>query len=472
MIIKNSNFRFTSFHFLFLIIALFSLCISNVLNVHGFIVEVDDQYETEDAWWAYVTSGVYSPGEIVGSNTPYIDINLKGDVNNFKGNTTLYAVLYGYGDEGLFGEYIDGEYKICNNGNLLVEENGNPEKNFFVERFQLPGNIVYRETISKAGFYSLFLIKCKQQDQTLSLNGDITFLNPYGHLRGEHYGFLPLFGCLLAIYGIYSLVWIALCLLFRKDIMKLQLLLGSILILAVVENAMLTAEYAYRNDSGYSPIPFFVVTSLITLIRQACSRMILLTVALGYGVARASLKNKEKIFMAIYFVIYLVTFIFYHIGQVLYSQRVISDFLFSTVFTLPSAFADAGLYVWIFISVWNTITSLAKKKQTQKIRMYKILFYTLVIYFIASAVWTVIQLIVASTELIYVLWRGIWLVDGFWYLSFLCVFTIVLFVWRPNPNNKRYAYSEQVDTEDPQGEELPERNDEHNTSEGSDEDQR
>jgi len=41
-------------------------------------------------------------------------------------------------------------------------------------------------------------------------------------------------------------------------------------------------------------------------------------------------------------------------------------------------------------------------------------------------------------------WEGYWLFTGYWSMLHFVMLLVVGFLWRPNPSNKRYAYSSQI----------------------------
>jgi len=44
-------------------------------------------------------------------------------------------------------------------------------------------------------------------------------------------------------------------------------------------------------------------------------------------------------------------------------------------------------------------------------------------------------------------WRGWWIFDGYWDILYLVITAIVAFLWKPNQDNQRYAFSAQLQDE-------------------------
>lgn len=46
--------------------------------------------------------------------------------------------------------------------------------------------------ILESDLYSMFMLKCAHNSSVdININGQVTIMNPYGHLPGQHFGILP-----------------------------------------------------------------------------------------------------------------------------------------------------------------------------------------------------------------------------------------------------------------------------------------
>jgi len=76
--------------------------------------------------------------------------------------------------------------------------------------------------------------------------------------------------------------------------------------------------------------------------------------------------------------------------------------------------------------------------------MFKRLLLILVISYIASLLFFIIELIASWGGLYDSWWRGWFIWSGYWDILHLALLVVVVVLWRPNANNKLYAYSTQL----------------------------
>ena len=129
------------------------------------------------------------------------------------------------------------------------------------------------------------------------MNGTISFRNPYGFLPGELFGFLPfeflrmmLFATALSSYFWFYTVY-------SESVLSLHKAVLLVLMVATLEAASWFVAYVTLNESGSPyccPFPGQVVAAiLLQVVRQTISRSLLLTMSLGYGIARDRLESYE-----------------------------------------------------------------------------------------------------------------------------------------------------------------------------------
>ena len=44
-------------------------------------------------------------------------------------------------------------------------------------------------------------------------------------------------------------------------------------------------------------------------------------------------------------------------------------------------------------------------------------------------------------------WRDLWIDEAFWHFLFSTMLCVIMFLWRPSQNNKRYAFTPLLDAE-------------------------
>ena len=110
-----------------------------------------------------------------------------------------------------------------------------------------------RYGIKKTGLYTLLLANCDQANaMNVLVTGETHWLNPYGYLPGEYYGMMPFFGVMASLYGILVLLWIVLCVTNWNEILLLQLWIGLVLGLGLLENS-LKCLHGQSHCTGAAP---------------------------------------------------------------------------------------------------------------------------------------------------------------------------------------------------------------------------
>jgi len=103
---------------------------------------------------------------------------------------------------------------------------------------------------------------------------------------------------------------------------------------------------------------------------------------------------------------------------------------------------------WAAFSLYKLYRSLSEGKQTQKLDMYFKFILSLSLFFVFSVILFFIQsgLVIADKQ--DDLWQLWWIWDAYWEFGYFFVVLLIAVLWWPNENNKRYAYSLQVDSEE------------------------
>jgi len=239
---------------------------------------------------------------------------------------------------------------------------------------------------------------------------------------------------------IVAFIWFILSLKRWHQLLKLQYCIAGVIALGMIESATLYFENLGYNISGQNYVGAMIVGVLIITIKKAVSRILVLVVAMGYGIVRPTLgTSKNKVLL--YGILYLIFSGILNVIELVQRTTVISlSLVFFIVF--PVALLDTGFYWWIFLSLIRTISQLQIRKQTIKLVMYKRFFFTLIISGIISALIIVIQLLLTVSDDLDKQWRIQFLWTAFWHLLYLAILLAIAVLWRPTDNNTRYAYSE------------------------------
>jgi len=102
-------------------------------------------------------------------------------------------------------------------------------------------------------------------------------------------------------------------------------------------------------------------------------------------------------------------------------------------------------YIWTLQSITITLQTLEIRKQTVKSLMYRRLYRLLVFSVTVLGVFFIINMFNYlrrdDADWISTYWRWRWfLLDGWLNILYLIVFCVILIIWRPTKNNKRYPF--------------------------------
>jgi len=101
-------------------------------------------------------------------------------------------------------------------------------------------------------------------------------------------------------------------------------------------------------------------------------------------------------------------------------------------------------FIWIAYGIYITISQL-KPRDKEKLQMYRRLSFLLGVSIATSVFIVIAELITQATDDSDKQFRSSWLWQGYWELVYCACILFVAWVWRPNEDNKRFAY---IDTQE------------------------
>ena len=168
------------------------------------------------------------------------------------------------------------------------------------------GERVIRDT----GEHFLIIADCNSpsmeafRGKGVEVNGHTQWLNPYGHLMGRLYGYLPFYAVMTLIFSLAATLWFSFNLYYRQSLASVQHCISVVLALCLIESFTWFLDYYLWNEFGSRNVTLIIVGILLTVSRLSVSRMLVVAVSLGWGVVRPSLgKNKWRLIAlgALYF---------------------------------------------------------------------------------------------------------------------------------------------------------------------------
>ena len=148
---------------------------------------------------------------------------------------------------------------------------------------------------SKDGYYTLYLNW--GNDNAGDVTGHSTFLNMHGYLSAERYPLMKFYAAMAIMYAILGIIWALLMALNSKDLLQLQFWVGAVIMIGVVEMTVCWADLDQWNDSGNHGVRsngLMVFAKLLTATKNTLSRLLVLVVAMGFGVVKPRLGDVKK----------------------------------------------------------------------------------------------------------------------------------------------------------------------------------
>lgn len=211
-------------------------------------------------------------------------------------------------------------------------------------------------SITKTGMYNLFFVVCDPKLKGLTMNGKTSWKNPDGFLPGRMAPLMNFYVYMSLAYFLLSVIWFSQYVRFWKDILQLQHCIAAVIGLGLFEMILWHIEYVHFNNTGTRPVAITTWVVTVGAVRKTLSRILILSVSMGYGVVRPTLgglTSKVILLGITYFLATELLNIAEYVGTINDISGRARLFL-----VLPNAFLDAFLILWIFTSLSRTLEQL------------------------------------------------------------------------------------------------------------------
>ncbi|KAH6813531.1 Lung seven transmembrane receptor family protein [Perilla frutescens var. frutescens] len=292
--------------------------------------------------------------------------------------------------------------------------------------------------IKNPGMYNLFFITCDPKLKGMRVTGRTVWRNPTGYLPGRMAPLMKFYVFMSIAYAILCVVWVFQYVRHWDDVLLLQHCITSVIALGLLEMTFWYLDYAYFNSSGTRPVGITTWVVTIGAIRRTLSRILILSVAMGYGVVRPTLgglTTKVLVVGITYFLASEMLNIAEYVGS-------INDIAgrARVFFVLPVAFLDAFLISWIFTSLSKTLEQLQAKRSSIKLDIYRKFSNALAVTVVASVVWIGYEVYFKATDPFNERWQSAWIVTAFWDILAFALLGVICYLWAPSQSCQRYAY--------------------------------
>ncbi|GKV23849.1 hypothetical protein SLEP1_g33538 [Rubroshorea leprosula] len=299
--------------------------------------------------------------------------------------------------------------------------------------------------ITKTGMYNLFFIACDPKLKGLVMSGKTVWKNPDGYLPGRMAPLMKFYVFMSLAYLLLSVIWFVQCLRFWKDILQLQHCISAVIGLGLLQMILWYFDFANFDNTGMRPVVITTWVVTIGAIRKTVSRLIILSVSMGYGVVRPTLgglTSKVLLLGITYFLASELLDITEYVGTINDISGRARLFL-----VLPDAFLDAFLILWIFTSLSKTLDQLQAKRISVKLDIYRKFSNALVVTVIASVAWITYEVYFKATDPFNERWQSAWIITAFWDVLSFVLLCVICYLWAPSSSSQRYAYSEVAEEE-------------------------
>ncbi|BAF28426.1 uncharacterized protein [Oryza sativa Japonica Group] len=307
--------------------------------------------------------------------------------------------------------------------------------------------------ITKTGMYNLFFISCDPKLRGLSMSGKTVWRNPGGYLPGRMAPLMKFYVFMSLAYLLVMVVWSSQYIRFWRDIMPIQNWITLIIALGLFEMTLWYFEYLNFNSSGVRPIGITTWVVTVGAIRKTISRLLILSISMGYGVVRPTLgglTSKVLLLGLTYFLASELLDIAENVGTINDISGKARLFL-----VLPDAFLDAFLILWIFTSLSRTLEKLQARRSSVKLDIYRKFTNALAVSVIASVAWIGYEVYFKATDPFSERWQSAWIITAFWDVLAFVLLLVICYLWAPSQSSQRYAYSgEAADDDDEESQSL------------------
>lgn len=333
----------------------------------------------------------------------------------------------------------------CTVGEVIIKKDENtPEwpkriQTFFAGKNQETKMPPQSVEINKTGMYYLYFMYCDPELKGTVISGRTVWRNPEGYLPGKMVNLMTFYGFMSLGYLVLGLGWFLRFVQFWKDIMQLHYHISAVIALGMCEMLLWYFDYSNLGSTGSRPFGITVWAVTVSAVKKTVSRLLLLVVAMGYGVVRPTLggvTSKVLVLGVVYFLASEALELVENLGN-------INDFSGKNklYLVLPVAFLDAWFILWIFSSLSKTLEKLQMRRSIAKLEVYRKFTNALAVFVLLSIAWIGYELYFNATDPISELWRIYWIIPAFWSLLAFSLLVVICILWAPSRNPTRYAYA-------------------------------
>ncbi|XP_039273391.2 transmembrane protein 87A-like [Styela clava] len=268
--------------------------------------------------------------------------------------------------------------------------------------------------------------------------------SPKGYLSAHEYPLLTFYMIMCIIYSFYAAAWLVMSACNFRDLLRVQFWIGGVILLGMIEKAVFYSEYHSVNTTGESVIGAAKFAEVVSAMKRALARMLVIIVSLGFGIVKPRLGPMLHRVIGVGVLFFILAVIEALVRTDSLSHDPTSgNLLFAQI---PLAVIDSVICWWIFMSLMQTMKTLRLRRNVVKLSLYRHFSNTIIFCVIASLI--MIFYSARYRDECVTGWQDVWIYDAFWHILFSVILLVIMVLWRPNINNQRYAFSPLIDGED------------------------
>jgi len=439
-----------------------------LLLLLGHVAAVEMEINQKDSS-RQICSGMYSRKSWGGNVSPYILVKFLKPAEIPEGEDPVVSMVvfewtdrpligvHDASDEALPPQYLcdgDAESKgLCTAhdfGSFILSPNATNSSRSLIrsEAIHLSDPAPVNYPIKRTGYYCVGTYGFSVENY----EGVVEFRNAFGELPAAQIAKLPFYAGITLVYAFLAIGWGALYWLNKRDILPVQNYITAILVFLVIEMFMTWLFYDFQNRHGLNAgaKALLLVVSILSAGRNSLSFFLLLIVCMGYGVVKQSL-GKMMIWVRWLAITHFVFGVIYAIASLAVTPENAGPLILLVV--LPLAATLTAFYVWTLNSLNATMKDLSERKQTIKAAMYRKLWWCILmsivvifIFFFLNS-WSFAGQ--SNEDFVPNHWQTRWFIlDGWLNLVYFFDVAFIAWVWRPTPNNRRFAMSDEIAQDD------------------------
>jgi hypothetical protein len=394
---------------------------------------------------------------------PFNPVTSDVDTSLTPGPLEIIAIHYSITDQiGLL--YGDAFYYCCNPdlyainecdtvNQLIIRTSKVPEENgFLLYHYSLTNNFNFTEitSIQTSGIWYLMIANCNPWFESLNgtytyMSGEAEWRSSYGYLPAQIYPFLGIYWAFVIVYLIIGSIIGIMMIKYRRDLMKIQYFIFSLIALSIIENIIWGSDYTVFNQIGLISNAFNVFGVLFSGLKLVAFRIVLFLVCYGWTITKPALLSRARVALIIISTFYLiVVWIDKYIDVVSTAGYPTSEGFSYFIYALV-VFVNVIFFVWIFFNLYASLKQLKIAGEQLKLHMLKQLAVAIIVIAVALAVVFILEIALVFAALDDQLWKFWWFWDTYWEFIYLIIITVIAFIWRPTANNNRFAFQPFMD---------------------------